>query len=100
MYKQDRPIIPVPQPATQPQPAPVVRPRRRRLFHWEFVSVPAAIFVAAWLIKNVPGPTFSWSDVMDTLHVSRRGEGRYTQLAVMGLALITIVYVVKIIRSK
>jgi hypothetical protein len=93
---QNAPQLPTP---LQPQLLPPV-PRRRRSFRWEFVLVPLAILCAVWLINHLPGPTFSWSDVTEALHVSRRGESRYTQTAVMGLVLIAVVYVLKTWRSK
>jgi len=100
MAKPNMIVPPVPHQPQQTQPAPVLQNRRRRRFRWEFVWALAAIFLAAWFLKNLPGPTFSWNDVMESVHVSRRGESRYTQIMVLGLVSIAVVYIAKMLRSK
>ncbi|MEK6677166.1 MAG: hypothetical protein AABZ47_16120 [Planctomycetota bacterium] len=99
MNQQNTQLVPVQHSGPSSQPPMPVR-RRRWFFRWEFVCVPLGLLFAAWLIQNVPGPTFSWDHVMEGLGVSRRNEKAYTQLAVMGLVLIALVYVLKVFRSK
>jgi len=82
------------------QPPVLVSRRRRRRFCWEIVWVLLAVVGAIWLIDRVPGPTFTWRDVMGALGVSRRGETAFTRTAVGGLVLIAVVYVVKVFRTK
>jgi hypothetical protein len=88
------------QQAGPPPPPPPPPVRRRRKLRWEFFWIVLAVMAAAWFIHHVPGPTFTWEDVMNTVGVSRRGEGRYTRTALFGLVVIGIVWVLKAIRSK
>ena len=78
-----------PQPMPPAPPYPVYRWR----FRWVWVYVPCACLIAAMIVASVATPTFTWGDVMDWLHVLN--TGRYTQLGVLGLALIAILVVLR-----
>ena len=78
----------------------VPQPRRRWRFRWAWVSVPFACLLAIGILNSVRAPTFRWGDVMDGLHVSVQGQGRYTRLAVLGLTFIGVVGVLRILRKK
>jgi len=87
----------------QPEAAPGdtgQRVRRGRRFLWELVWVLLAVVAAMWLLQHLPGPTFEWREVIEALHVPRRREAACNRLAVLGLVLIGVVYVLKILRSK
>lgn len=88
---------------TRPQdapPAPIIRRTSRRIFRWEFLLVPLAILGVAWFLQRLPGPTFEWQDIVDWFGLSRRGEKRFTQTALLGLVLIAVVYVYKMLKGK
>ena len=87
------PNVPVPPPQLRPP-----RPQRWR-FRWEIVAVILALMVGLWLVRGIE-PSFEWREVMEALRVPGRDRERYTQLAVLGLALIGVVFVYRIFRSK
>ena len=86
----------------QQQGPPILypRPRRRRRkknFRWEFLLIPAAIFLVLYLLSGIE-IAFEFEDVMDSLKV--RGQIRYRQLAVAGLIALAIVAIVKVLRGS
>ena len=91
--------FPTPHDYHQPQqPAP--QPRRVWRFRWWLLVVPLACMCAAWFLHNVIPPPFEWADIMDGLRVSSNGHARYTRLAVLGLVLVAVVWVVRILKSQ
>ena len=76
----------------QMPPAPP-RPMYRWRFRWVWVYVPLACLIAAAIITSVATPTFTWGNVMDLMHV--HNTTRYTQLGVLGLAMIAFLIVLR-----
>ena len=83
------------QPAGPPQQGPPAPPQPvyRWRFRWAWVYVPCACLIAAAIIASVATPAFTWDDVMDRLHITN--TKRYTQLGVLGLALIAFLIVLR-----
>ena len=81
-----------------PVPPPQPRPPRWR-FRWEIVAVILALMVGLWFVRGIE-PSFEWTEVMQVLRVRGGERERYTQLAVLGLALIGGVLMYRIFRSK
>jgi len=86
----------------QPGQSPIpVGPRRRWRFRWGWwLGVPLACLIAAWLLQAVATPSFDWPDIMEFVRVPARSFERYTELCVLGLALIAIVAVVRVLRNR
>ena len=100
MVPRPRPRVPQ-QYADADQEIPeVVRQRRRRVFRWGLVWVVPVILVWALFIQRVPGPDFTWQELMGSAGVSLRNEDFFSQLAVMGLVLIATVYAIRTLGSR
>ena len=92
MARMNMPSWVPPPGATPPQ-----RPRRSWRFRWAWIIVPVACLLVAWLLHHVD-PVLEWRDVTEFLGV--RDEARYTRLAVLGLALIAVVAVLRLIKKN
>ncbi len=66
-------------------------------FRWTVLLVPGVCLLVAWLLSHTQ-PAFEWGDVLARLQVRHTGE--YSRLAVLGLALIAIVAVLRICRRE
>ena len=71
--------------------------RRPRKFRWEWVWGVVAVLVCAHLLKNL-APSFEWGDLMEAAGV--RNTARYSQLAVLGVALVAVVAIVRLVGRK
>ena len=86
----------------QQQGPPILYPRpqrrrRKKNFRWEFLLIPAAIFLVLYLLNGIE-IGFEFEDVMDALKV--RDQVRYRQLAVAGLIAVAIVAIAKVLRGS
>ena len=75
----------------------MIRPRKKWQFRWQFLLIPLALITAVWFLGRID-PAITWDEVMDALGV--RNRERYTQLAVMGIALIGVATIWRIIRGS
>lgn len=87
-----------PGPGQQSWPAsPPPQPHARHRFRWWLVAVPAAALLVAWLMSGIE-PAMSWHDVARSRGAA--GEVRYGQLAILGLAAVALVAVLRVLRKK
>ena len=74
------------------------RPSRKRgEFRWGIVFVIAILLLLAWMASGARAG-LSWDRVMDFLHVKNRE--RYTQLAVLGVAICAILGIARVLGWK
>lgn len=71
--------------------------RARGEFRWGIIWVVAVLLLLAWLASGARAG-LSWDRVMDYLHV--KNKERYTQLAVLGCTLCTILAIARILGWK
>ena len=79
---------------------PILIPTRRpvwRFFRWEWVLVPLVIIAAVWFIGGIV-PSIAWVDITSALGVVHKE--RYSELAVLCLSLIGVVWIAKILRPR
>jgi hypothetical protein len=94
------PPQPVQQPNPRPQPWPPPTPPRpsiRHRFRWWIVTVPAVALALAWMLSGIE-PAVSWRDVSAALGAT--DELRYGQLAILGLAAIALIAVLRVLKTK
>lgn len=95
-----RPPQPVQQPSPGPQPWPPPTPTQpavRRRFRWWLVAVPAVALVLAWMLSGIES-AISWRDVSGALGATN--DLRYGQLAILGLAAIALIAVLRVLKKK
>jgi len=73
------------------------KPKPKWRFRWAFVLVPAAVFLALWIISGIE-PAGTWDDLMDFMKV--RNRQRYTLLACLGLVIVAIVATARVLRPS
>jgi len=70
---------------------------QRQRFRWGFVIVPLTILGTAWFLRGVE-VSFGWDDVLTKAQIE--APERYTRLAVLGLALITVCAVWRVLKNS
>jgi ABC-type proline/glycine betaine transport system permease subunit len=76
---------------------PVINRKKKQAFRWSVVLVPLVCLFVFWVVHNIK-PAFSWSQVLNLLHVKNRE--RFTMLTVLGLLLIGIVSIWSVLRKN
>ena len=84
-----------PAPYRQPIAPPQKPPRRKRLRR-EALFVLLAIVLFLWTLRGIV-PSCTWHDVQDLLGVQNRE--RYTLLACLGIACVTVCLVARLVRN-
>ena len=65
-------------------------------FRKELILVPLACLVMAWVL-SVVNPACEWGDITNVLNVHHEAE--YGKLAVLGVALIALVTILRVLRG-
>jgi len=78
------------------RPVMIVRPKRRRHFHWAIVAVPAAILIAMWVASGIQ-VGFSWDSLLTTWGIKHKE--RFSQLACLGLACVAVCAIARLARK-
>ncbi len=70
-------------------------PQRR--FRWAVIYVPLTLLACAWFIGGLQ-PACEWQEVVEW--IGARNTRRYTKLAVLGVACVCIVLIVRVMQDR